>query len=154
MLFRSSTVVVALKAGRYRLLAYSAINETPTDPVIVTVAVGETPEPPQPVDGLAQALNSIYGAIQEPGRAQTVAELAKIYRAFAANPQGKTLAEVFQKMKTAGQSIKGCQALREKIADHLDLALGVVPGMEIDSTLSAKIKSEFTRIAQILEGLK
>ncbi len=40
---KKSTVVVAAKSGRYRLLAYSSIKDDPTEPFVVTVVVGDPP---------------------------------------------------------------------------------------------------------------
>ena len=43
-----SAVVMAGRAGRYRLLAYGARGDVPSAPAVCVVVVGEAPEPPDP----------------------------------------------------------------------------------------------------------
>lgn len=40
-----TTVVLAQRAGRYRLLAYTAVGDEPSQPVICTVVIGNAPAP-------------------------------------------------------------------------------------------------------------
>jgi hypothetical protein len=44
--------------------------------------------------------------------------------------------------------------LRERLADHLDIALGTDGTATVGPEFKAKIKAEFSKIAGILEGLK
>jgi hypothetical protein len=141
-----ATVVTAPK-GKYRLLAYTALGDVPSEPVIVIINVGNTPDnapfgpynpaplppapvpptpptpptppgpmppnPPQP-DALENALQNIYGGLQEKGAAEKVAKLAEIYREGAraadntdTDPNtGKlyynTIGDVYKKINTLG----------------------------------------------------
>lgn len=45
---KRSTVVSSISAGRYRLLAYTAVADTPSQPVITTIVVGNPPPVPPP----------------------------------------------------------------------------------------------------------
>lgn len=148
-----ATVVVALLPGKYRLLCYTAQGDNPSPPAIVSIIVGNGPAP-VPVDPLAESLRAIYGAIQEPGRADTAARLATVYRKFSQGFTANRLNDLFGQMKSETAGIKGCETLRERLADHLDIALGTDGTATVGPELKAKIKAEFSKIAGILEGLK
>lgn len=104
-----ATVVTAPK-GKYRLLAYTALGDVPSEPAMTIINVGGVPDsapfgpfnpaplppapvpptPPTPVppmppnppqpDALESALQNIYGGLQEKGAAEKVGKLAEIYR--------------------------------------------------------------------------
>ena len=103
-----ATVVTAPR-GKYRLLAYTALGDIPSDPVIVTINVGNVPDaapfgpyPPKPgpdpapdepdvpptpdnpdqKDQLELAIIGIWGGLgsREKDAAKKVAKLAEIYR--------------------------------------------------------------------------
>lgn len=102
-----ATVVTAPR-GKYRLLAYTALGDMPSDPVIVTINVGNVPDaapygpyPPKPgpdpapdepdvptpdnpdaKDQLELAIVGIWGGLgsREKDAAAKVAKLAQIYR--------------------------------------------------------------------------
>jgi hypothetical protein len=78
-----STVVVAGKSGRYRLLCYSSVGDIPTDPVITTIVVGDqspVPPPTPPDNELTQALSGIYGGLQDPAKSQKLLQYIDCYR--------------------------------------------------------------------------
>jgi len=150
---QKATVVIAINPGKYRLLAYTAQGDIPSPPIIVQIVIGNGPGP-MPVDALSDSLRAIYGAIQEPGRADTVAKLAIVYRKFSQGFTATRLNDLFRQMKSETAGIKGCDTLRERLADHLDIALGTDGTATLGPELTSKIKTEFSRIAGILEGLK
>ena len=162
-----ATVVVAAQPGRYRVLAYTASGDTPSDPVLCTVVIGgappapvpPSPVPPSPVppapDALALSLRSIYGGLQEAGKAQTVATLAKVFRAVDPSTVA-TLGQLESTLRAQSRGIPttAIQPIRETIAEHLRSTLGEVPEMVIDEALRAKARAELARVATILEGLQ
>jgi hypothetical protein len=78
-----STVVVAAKSGRYRLLCYSSVGDIPTDPVITTIVVGDqspVPPPTPPDNELTESLSGIYGGLQDPAKAQKLLQYIDCYR--------------------------------------------------------------------------
>ena len=78
-----STVVVAGKSGRYRLLCYSSVGDIPTDPVITTIVVGDqspVPPPTPPDNELTEALAGIYGGLQDPAKGQKLLQYIDCYR--------------------------------------------------------------------------
>jgi hypothetical protein len=162
-----ATVVVSAQPGRYRVLAYTASGDTPSDPVLCTVVIGgappapvpPSPVPPSPVppapDALALSLRSIYGGLQEAGKAQTVATLAKVFRAVDPSTVA-TLGQLESTLRAQSRGIPttAIQPIRETIAEHLRSTLGEVPEMVIDEALRAKARAELARVATILEGLQ
>ena len=88
----TATVVTAVKPGKYRLLAYTALADKPSLPVIVTVVVGDgnpEPIPPVPVptpkiDDETYGLGTfIYKSVD--GSVAASAERKEVAAAFAEN---------------------------------------------------------------------
>jgi hypothetical protein len=162
-----ATVVVAGQPGRYRVLAYTAAGDTPSDPVLCTVVIGgappdpvpPAPTPPAPVppapDALAMSLRGIYGGLQEAGKAQTVAALAKVFRAVDPSTVA-TLGQLESTLRAQSRGIPttAIQPIRETIAEHLRSTLGEVPEMVIDEALRVRARAELARVATILESLQ
>ena len=167
-----ATVVVAGQPGRYRVLAYTASGDTPSDPVLCTVVIGGAPPvpvPPMPPvppapgpgpvppapDALAMSLRGIYGGLQEAGKAQTVAALAKVFRAVDPSTVA-TLGQLESTLRAQSRGIPttAIQPIRETIAEHLRSTLGEVPEMVIDEALRARARAELARVASILESLQ
>jgi hypothetical protein len=78
---KRATVVTAHRAGRYRLLCYTAVGNEPSEPALCLIVVGEPgpepgpgpgpgpgPEPPAPTDPLTKALQAAYDADAGPAR--------------------------------------------------------------------------------------
>lgn len=151
-----ATVVTAAQPGRYRILAYTASGDTPSDPVLCTVVIGGVLPPPGPVDdSLATALAGIYGGLQEMGKAQTVLSLAKIFRSV--DPaKFATIGELYGALTSAGATVpkEACRPIRERIGDHLAGALGDDPAKALSDDLRAKARAELARVASILEKLQ
>lgn len=167
-----ATVVVAGQPGRYRVLAYTASVDTPSDPVLCTVVIGGAPPAPVPPvppmppppgpgpvppapDALAMSLRGIYGGLQEAGKAQTVAALAKVFRAVDPSTVA-TLGQLESALRAQSRGIPttAIQPIRETIAEHLRSTLGEVPEMVIDEALRARARAELARVASILESLQ
>lgn len=157
-----ATVVVAGKPGRYRVLAWTAMADIPSDPAVCVVVVGDgvppipPVPPPAPVeDPLAKSIRGIFGGLQESDKVATAAALARVYR--QANVEShETLGELLAAMRTAAAGIptKALRPIRERLSEHL---LGVVgDDMEVPlaGDLKVKVKAELGRIATILEGLR
>ena len=152
-----ATVVTAAQPGRYKLLAYTAVGESLSDPVICTVVIGgSVPLPPGPVDDpLATALAGMYGGLQEVGKAQTVLSLAKVFRSV--DPaKFADIGGLYAALTAAGSTIpkESCRPLRERIGDHLAGVLGDDPAKPLTDDLRAKARAELARVATILEKLQ
>jgi len=175
---KKSTVVVAVKEGRYRILAYTSINNQPSNPAFTTLIVGDVgptpptppsppnppmppspPTPPQPDDPFLQSLKSVYGGLQEADKAESVKRLQQVYVFAAAesdNSKYSTLGQLYSSIRSmAVQSLKADKVvpIRDMIADQLDTALGTDPNVPLNAENRKKCKDAFNRINKLLGGL-
>jgi len=159
---KKATVVSAALPGKYRLLAYTSLNDLPSVPVIVLVTIGQTPEPgpgpkPKP-DELATSLRSILGGLQEQGQADQVAKLIQFYRdaeAVTADITIKTTDGLHQalgqKRKLAGIRDNALLSVRERLAEEWAAAMGTAD-VPLTAELRAKAAALCARIATALEA--
>lgn len=110
----TATVVTAVKPGKYRLLAYTALADKPSLPVIVTVVVGDgnpEPIPPVPVptpkiDDETYGLGTfIYKSVDDSvaasaGRKEVAAAFAENFRVTASQIGAGTLTQVAKILQT------------------------------------------------------
>lgn len=169
---KKSTVVLATKNGKYRVLAYTSINNVATAPAFTTVIIGNNPDPnpnpnpPTPIppepdvkDPFAESLRGIYGGLQEKDKADSAKNLTHVYELAVLecdNPQYKTLGQLYATVRNLSfQNIKAdkLNTLREAIANELDSVLGTNPNVPFDENLKNKCKTQFTRMQKILGGL-
>ena len=175
---KKSTVVVAVKEGRYRILAYTSINNQPSNPAFTTLIVGDVgptpptppsppnppmppspPTPPQPDDPFLQSLKSVYGGLQEADKAESVKRLQQVYVFAAAesdNTKYSNLGQLYASIRSmAVQSLKADKVvpIRDMIADQLDTALGTDPNVPLNAENRKKCKDAFNRINKLLGGL-
>ncbi len=162
-----ATVVVAAKSGTYRLLAYTAAGDVPSDPQICRVVIGNgkpddvkppTPPPPQPdQDPLLESLVGIYGGLQESNKQKHVKALADIYRRAAATvDQFADLGTLYSSIRrTAGEVVPAdaIRPIRERIAVETIRQLGDQPQAQLTPALSSKAASYFSRLGFVLEEL-
>jgi hypothetical protein len=159
-----ATVVVAAKAGTYRLLAYTASGDIPSDPQICRLVIGggkpdDVKPPPPPPDGdpLLESLIGIYGGLQEPNKQKHVKALADIYRRAAATvDQFADLGTLYSGIRrTASESIPAdaIRPIRERIAVETIRQLGDQPQAQLTPALSSKAASYFSRLGFVLEEL-
>lgn len=170
---KKTTVVVATQNGRYRILAYTSINNIPTEPAFTTVIVGDVnPTPPNPGPGpnptppnpnvpdeLADNIKGIFGGLQESDKTDSAKKLAQVYELAVLevdNPKYSSLGQLYSTVRAISfQNIKAdkLNPIREVIANELDKVVGTDPNIKLDDTTKKKIKEQFKRIAKILGGL-
>jgi hypothetical protein len=159
-----ATVVVAAKAGTYRLLAYTAAGDIPSDPQICRVVIGggkpdDVKPPPPPPDGdpLLESLIGIYGGLQEPNKQKHVKALADIYRRAAATvDQFADLGTLYSGIRRTASEVIPADAIRpirERIAVETIRQLGDQPQAQLTPALSSKAASYFSRLGFVLEEL-
>ena len=129
-----STVVVAGKSGRYRLLCYSSVGDIPTDPVITTIVVGDqspVPPPTPPDNELTEALSGIYGGLQDPAKAQKLLQYIDCYRRCVPVVRDTTLTtteKLYQVLlaqrKASGLGDNDLLPLRQRIGTEWTRVLG------------------------------
>ena len=162
-------VLLTLKPGTYRVLAYTAKGDVPSLPVIVSVIIeGETPPPPpptppQPVDPLAERFQTAYAADKEPAASKRgqLANLIGLYQAIAELTRDvnhfKNLGDVLTDLQKTAKSMLRADALievRKLIAAEVNSTLGTNPTIVLDATMRPRVADCFTRIAKALEQVK
>lgn len=170
---KKSTVVTASKAGRFRVLAYTSINNIATAPAFTTVIVGNSPEPgpddkpddkpdnrpDNTKDQFAESIRGMFGGLQEADKADSAKKLAHVYELAVLecdNQQYKTLGQLYSTVRSLSfQNIKAdkINPIREAIANELDSILGTDPNAVFDENLKKKCKTQFARMQKILGGL-
>lgn len=85
-----TTVVVAQKAGRYRIAAWTAKGDTPSEAAIAVVIIGEPgpdpgpgPKPPDPTDPLTKSLQTAFDRETDPNKAELRRAFAAVYKEAA-----------------------------------------------------------------------
>jgi hypothetical protein len=172
---KKSTVVVAVKDGAYRVLAYTSIANKPSAPAFTTIVVGNSPTPPAPPtpptpptppnppmpekDPLLDSMKGVFGGLQESDKGESVKRLQRVYELGsleADNKKYKNLSELYTAVRSlAVQSLKAdkISPIRDMIADELDNKIGTEPSATLDDALRAKCKQQFSRMGKLLGGL-
>ncbi len=155
-------IYTTLRPGKYRILAYSAIKDDPTPPVICTVIVeGDQPAPipPQPdiPSPIAEVLRPIYGALSEPAKAEQAKRLAGTYRAIAASAKAEGDFATFLAGARAAfarnMPANAIVPIRERLSVELANQLPFPGTAPMDATLVSRVQATFTNIAAALDQL-
>lgn len=167
LLANKKATVVTGPAGRYRILAYSAVGGKPTEPATTTIIIGNAPNPPfnppgpQPkpnsMKELEGALQAIYGALNETGRETQTKLLASIYRQGANDLARHTnIADVYNGLQ-AQAAVKlqprSIIEIRKTIAADMRERFGDKAEQALTDDLRRALAEYFNGLAGILEGL-
>ena len=164
---KTVTVASCVQPGRYRVLAYTALGDVASPPAITTVVIGGVPPrpvdptvPPAPKDPMVDALQSIYGALSEDGKENKRAALAGIYRRalpVVDDPRLKTTGELYLLVRQMARQLLAdgdLRAVRDRLNQELDGLLPTMADTALTPELRAQMRTQFTRCAAALEGLK
>lgn len=154
--------VIACKAGKYRLIAWTAVDGVPSPLSRCEIQVGNGPEPPAPVDRFSQDLAAAYKADITPAKlkAAQVVALTGLYEAMgdhARDPKITTLADLLDDLRKASMTLVPASALpevRKVIGSYLVAQVGDDPDIALTDTSRAKAAAVFGVIAKALDGLK
>lgn len=85
---KRTAVVVAQQVGKYRLVAYTAAGDEPSEPAVCLLIVGNPPPPvpptpPPPSDPLAKELAAAFAADAGPDKAKHLSSLIELYKQMA-----------------------------------------------------------------------
>jgi hypothetical protein len=151
-------------AGRYELLAYTALGDVPSDPARCTVVIGDPPgpdpKPPNPPPDLLRAkLKAAFDSDSAPAAAkrEQAKDLAALYRAAAKlAPASATLTsgELLARVREAARTLVGPDALKE--VRHVagdELAALLPTDAPLAEAQRASAAALFTKLATILEEL-
>ena len=167
---KTATVASSVRPGRYRVLAYTALADVASPPAITTIVIGGAVPPapvdpvvppvPPPADPMAEALQSIYGALAEDQKDAKRAALAGVYRRaipLVDDARVKTTGELYLLVRQTARQLLAdgdLRAVRERLNQELDGSLPTVQDTPLTPELRDRIKAQFTRCAMALEGLK
>lgn len=169
-----TAVVMSGRPGRYRLLAYGALKDRASAPVICTVVVGEAPpgpnppgpnppgpNPPSPDATLSDALQKAMSQDTDADKLTLTKRLAQVYRQAITSivPSAKTVKEVDALIRatTTDPSVLGTLAvpnLRSAVGAWLKTQLPTAVSTPLDEALRQRYVVAFTKLATALEGLR
>ena len=159
-----SAIFSAMAPGRYRILAWTAAGDIPSEPAVCVVTVGSAPPaPPGPVvptDPLAVALKGLFEAYQDPAKATQLAALADVYRRAgkaAADLEIKTAGDLFAFARRQAVAVlppMALEAMRAKLGEELAAVLPMDPDAELTPSIRMKATEIYNKLAAILEALK
>ena len=152
-----TAIFSAMIPGDYRLIAYTAASDVPSDPSICIVTVGNiAPIPPN--DPLAVALENIWGALQEPDSKTSKAALIATYRDGAALVDDPKIVDfgAFHAALLAARRKRLADdkllTIRERISAEWQ-TLGDAPETLLTSEIRGKIRNIMARVVAALEKL-
>jgi hypothetical protein len=166
-----TAVVVGRVPGKYRLLAYTAAGDVPSEPAVVVILIegpspgpapgpGPTPPGPGPSDPLAQALAAAWAQEPPATRAGHRDTLAALYRQGADTARQenlKTVGELLAVLKSASAALLPADALpavRKAVSEHLRAKLPTDAAAPLDPATRELCAGEFRKVAAVLEGLR
>jgi len=148
--------------GTYKVFAWTAAADTPSEASICAIQVGDPnpqPNPPAPDDALRNAIKAIYGADGSAGKKAYKDALQALWLEMAkkaADIDIRSVGELFSIAKQSSIKILppgALMALREKIAADIDSNLPTDPQAELTVELRTKAAMLFNRYSEILGGL-
>jgi hypothetical protein len=136
-----SLVVVANKAGTYKILAYTAIDNNPSEPVIFSIIAGG---PPKPIPNeLESIINATYGADNNPNKSQYKSKLITGFTNVLDGLVGcKTVGDLnkLMKDKVTSKLVDGeGGAVRSVLRDHLSDTFGINGDVILEEELATKV---------------
>ena len=148
---KKQLVLTSSKAGSYKLLAYTALDNKLSDPVFTTVVVGDNPKPN---NELEQILQSVYGADADINKRQYRDKMLNGFKLVIAdidsfNTVGDLNTSIKDKLTSKLQAGEG-GAVRSVLKDELSNQFGINPDVSLDKTNAKKV---LTNIVDILGRL-
>lgn len=151
-------IVTAARPGKYRVLAYSSVNDQPTEPSICVVEVtGDAkPDDVKPVnpDALQRDLRGIYDGINEDAKLDKTLALASVLKAYAATPpSAKTVGAYFLELQSALNQAAlpaSLKPFRERLGREIGGVLGSNIGSPLTPDLAAAASARLVAFADAL----
>jgi len=169
-----AAIFSATNPGTYRVLAWTAAGDVPSDPAVCAIQVGEppaptppSPKPPAPPsppsppsDPLQAALQGIYGGLEDPRKDEYRLALVGIYRQAAKtanDAQLKTAGELYLVIRRAALKVLPDDALRpvrERLAQEIGSTLPTDSSAVLNDEIRKKAVNCYTRMANLLEVIQ
>ena len=158
---KKATVIVAAKPGKFRILAYSAVGDEPSEPAFCTVIIG-TPGPdpgptPGPTSPLTKALQTAFDGETQADKAKLAVLVSTMEKAadMANLPALTTTGQLDSAVRAARMASLGdsLPAVRVAIGEYL---AGKLPTS--DTALTPELRgaagSAYNQVAEALKGVK
>ena len=156
-----TTYVVAVKPGKYRIVATGFGEFGATDPVIVLVVVsGSGPVVPPETDPLLGKVTDAYKADASADKSKHLASLTSLYKLagpYCSKPEIATVGKLFSTIKDAGTTLvpgNSLMAIRRLFAEELAKTLGDDEAATLTPELRAKAAEQFARFEALLRAIK
>ena len=169
-----TTVVVAQRPGRYRLAAWTAKGDVPSDAAVTTIVIGDVPPgpptppvppptpptPPIPEDPLFLKLQAAYKLETSVTKVEELRKLAALYRqaAVITSDTGLTTwGQLYDVMRSAAATLGVSGKLpniQQAIGMDLTSSLPTERSKVLDAAGREKAAVKFKHMAMLLEALK
>lgn len=172
-----TAIAIAIKPGKYRLIAWTAIQGTPTDAAVCLVIIGNSPgpgpepgpnppppppPPPPPVDPIFQGLALAFSTDPAPAadKAKYRDVLAGVYNQIgelAFNAEVQTIGQLYNKLRDAAKILLPDNALRgvrEVVATEFQAKLPTRPETLMDHANRELCLKQFKRMAELVRMLR
>jgi hypothetical protein len=161
----SKTAVATGPTGSYRLLAYTSVKDSPSEPAICVVIIGVPPPPPVPPapvnDPLADAARLAFQMEFAATKLEDAAGFAQVYRhGIALAATAPTLGKLYEgiggkvaELKLQGKLPHVQKAINAELSKMLPNPIDN-PALTIDDASRALINRHFLRAAKAFEGLQ
>lgn len=161
----TSTVVTAGKAGKYRIMAYTALGDQPSPPAYCTVVVGQPdpgpgpgpapPGPDEPLTAFEKDLKKAYDddqGVQKKSCARALADFYdKVAPGLASDAKNVTAGSLALSIRESLKTVVGDDCLKD-VRSRIDQELAAVLPTKASDPLTPEIRSKaadaFVRVAQ------
>lgn len=151
--------------GTYRLIAWTAVGDEPSDFAECKVVIARGVSPPVPLppdDPLLTDLRRLYALEGAPDKAKHLNQLAGLYRqsaGFAVHDSIGTVGDLLRKVAATATGLlppatESLAGVRRRIADHLNNEIGTDAVAELTPALRERAAQAFAKVATILEVLR
>jgi len=147
LLKNPSSLVAIGKVGKYKVLAYTAVNNVPSDPIYFNIIIGDQPKPN---NELEQIINSVYGADSNANKVQYKDKMLAGFKAVLADIGNmSTVGDLNLSMRdkvTSRLSVGEGGALRSVLKDELASQFGIDGDKELDREQAKKVLNNIINI--------
>lgn len=147
LLKNPSTLVAIGKAGKYKVLAYSASNNIPSDPIYFTIVVGDIPKPN---NELEEILKSVYVADKDANKDEYRLKMLNGFKEVLKDIDGLTnvgsLNQVIKDKVTSQLQVGQGAPVRSVLKDELSNQFGINPDVTLDKNNAKKVLNNIVDI--------
>lgn len=147
LLKNPSSLVAIGKVGKYKVLAYTAVNNVPSDPIYFNIIIGDQPKPN---NELEQIINSVYGADSNANKVQYKDKMLAGFKAVLADIGNmSTVGDLNLSMRDKVSSklaVGEGGALRSVLKDELASQFGIDGDKELDREQAKKVLNNIINI--------